>query len=303
MKIVIVGPGAMGCLFASRIAGGGHNVTLLDYKPDRAQLISEMGILISDGDTDSRVFVRVSADPGTVEDAEGLIFMVKAYSTEAAAARLVKNVPADAWIMTLQNGMGNVEALASIFGGGRTLVGTTSQGATLREAGSVIHAGRGDTFVGEPDGAHTPRIEAVAAMFTDSGIPAKVSDDVTGLLWRKLLVSVGINPVTALLLIRNGEILERESARELMAAAVAEAAGVANAAGVDIGVADPVALAEDVARKTAANVSSMHQDIVSGRRTEIDSICGTVVREGERLGVPTPINRSLCDLIRALEVK
>jgi len=290
----------MGCLFAALLAESGADVALIDYRPERASLIDARGVIVEEAGAERSVSVRASADPAAAGTADGVIFMVKAHATEGAALRLAGSIAPGAWVMSLQNGMGNVEALAAAFGADRTLAGVTSQGATLKDAGSIRRAGLGETFIGELDGAMTERIETLAAVFAAAGIPAEASRDVNALLWRKLLVNAGINPLTALLRISNGEILERPEARETLEAAVAEAAAVARAAGVDIGVPDAVALVEEVARRTAGNISSMHQDVLDGRRTEIDFICGAVVREGERLGVPTPVNRILRFLIQAM---
>lgn len=302
MLIGIVGPGAMGCLTAARFAAAGSDVLLIDYKPERAAEIGERGVTIVEQDgTESMVSVRASADPSAVSEADGLIFTVKAYSTPDVARSLSGFARGDAWALTLQNGMGNAEALEEAFGVGRVLAGTTSEGATLLGAGRVKHGGRGETFIGEYSGGNGARAAAVVSAFESAGFKAALTDDPRGLLWKKLIVSVGINPATALLRIRNGELAEREDARELYLPAVSEAAAVARAAGVGIGDGEAAALVESVARGTAGNVSSMHQDIAAGRRTEIDFICGYVAREGARLGVPTPANEKLLELIHNAE--
>jgi 2-dehydropantoate 2-reductase len=140
-------------------------------------------------------------------------------------------------------------------------------------------------------------------MFTAAGIPAAPSDDVAGLLWGKLVINVGINPFTGLLQVRNGELLEHEETRELMRMAVDEAVSVAKAASVSLPFPDPLARVQEVARLTGQNKSSMYQDVAAGRRTEIDFICGAVVREGEKHGIPTPVNRALTLLVRSLKRK
>lgn len=300
MKLAIVGPGSMGCLFAAHLAEGGNDVLLIDYRPERAELLSAQGIIIEDAGKERVVRVKVTAEPEAVRESEGVIFMVKAYSTRVAADRLRHHVAPGAWVMTMQNGMGNAEILTGIFGAERALAGTSAQGANLRGPGNIRHAGRGDTFVGEPSGEATPRVRAAAAALSESGIPASITNDVTALLWKKLLVNVGINPVTALLRIRNGEILERPSARALMRAAVFEAETVSRVARIRLDVPNAFELVEEVARRTGHNISSMRQDVEAGRRTEIDFICGAVVREGMRVEVPTPVNRTLMQLVKAL---
>lgn len=300
MKLGIVGPGAMGCLFAARLAEGGNEIVLIDYKPERAEIINNRGVILEDRGKESIHKIACSADPAAAGGADGVIFTLKAHQTRGAAERLRGHVGGDTWALTLQNGMGNTEILTEIFGAERVLAGTTSEGATLKAAGSVRHAGRGETSIGELTGEKTRRVEAIVKTFSDAGIKARVSANVTALLWKKVLINVGINPVTALLRIRNGELLERESALEVSSAAALEAAAAAAAEGVDLSDIDPVELVKDVARKTAENISSMHQDVAAGRKTEIDFICGHVVRTGLKHGLTTPFNKALNDLVSAL---
>jgi 2-dehydropantoate 2-reductase len=300
MKLAIVGPGSMGCLFAAHLAEGGHDVVLIDYRPERAEMISRQGIIIDDGGAERVVRVRASAAPEAARDAEGVMFMVKAYSTASASDRLSKHIAPGAWVMSLQNGMGNAEILAETFGEDRALAGATSQAANQKGQGVIHHAGRGETFVGELSGVETDRAKAVASALAGSGIPAAVTNNVAGLLWKKLIVNVGINPITALLRIRNGQILERPSARALMRSAVYEAETVSRVSRVRLDVPNACELAETVARDTGDNISSMYQDVAAGRRTEIDFMCGFVVREGMRLDVPAPVNATLLRLVRSL---
>jgi len=299
-RIAIVGPGAMGCLFAALLAESGAGVLLADYRPERAEAIAARGVRLESGGETRTVKIDASADPESLRSISGIVFMVKAYSTDAAASRIRDFVPGGAWVMSLQNGMGNTDVLSRHFGGERVLAGTTSEGATLKSRGSVRHAGRGETWIGELDGSRSARAEKFAAALDSAGIKAGVSENVTALLWKKLLINVGINPVTALLRIKNGEILDRESALAVSRTAVREAEAVAASAGVDLGGIDAIELVESVAAKTAENISSMHQDVAAGRRTEIDFISNYIVSEGERLGVATPINRALADLINAI---
>ena len=125
--------------------------------------------------------------------------------------------------------------------------------------------------------------------------------DPTALLWGKLVINAAINPLTAILRVPNGELLERPSARELLAEAAREAAMVAEKLGINLPYTDPVMAAEDVARKTASNLSSMLQDVLGGRVTEIEAINGMIVHNGEKTGVDTPVNRMLWQLVRSMD--
>lgn len=300
MKISIVGPGSMGCLFAAKLSASGADVQLVDYKPERAERINASGVTIESAGGASTLDITASADPDIVKNSSGVIFMVKAYSTREAAARLKDSVPGGAWVMTMQNGMGNAEILMEIFGPEKVLAGTTSEGATLLGEGRVRHAGSGETSIGEFDGAESQRATQIADALNTAGIKTTTTGNVRGLLWKKLIVNVGINPVTALLRIRNGEILQKESALDVLHSAVVEAEGIAKAEGVDLDGMDAVRVVEGVADKTAKNISSMHQDVAAGRLTEIDYICGYVVRAANKNGLSAPVNRTLRNLVMSL---
>lgn len=290
----------MGCLFAAKLSGAGAEVTLIDYKPERAAQLGGRIQVEEDGAV-SEYQLNISADPAAIEGSDGVIFMVKAYATREAAERLREHVSPGAWVMCVQNGMGNVEILSEIFGVERVLAGTSSHGATLLEPGKIRHAGKGPTFIGKADAANPHDPAPVAELFASAGFETSVSDNVRSLLWKKLLINVGINPLTALLRIKNGELLERESALDVSRTAVYEAALIAEKDGVDFQGEDPFELVKDIMAKTAGNISSMHQDIAAGRRTEIDFICGYVVERARQEGMMAAMNAYLFEAIKTAE--
>jgi 2-dehydropantoate 2-reductase len=300
VKITIVGPGAMGTLFGVFFAGAGHEVHMLDKDPAHAETLTAKGFQLEGVSGKRAAGIPVTTEPASIGRSELVLMCVKAYDTEKAAASLSPLVGPDTAVLTLQNGLGNAEALCEAVGPEHILAGSTAQGANVVEPGHVVHAGTGDTFIGELNGPATDRVRNLCKVFTDAGIPAAPSDDVTGLLWGKLIVNVGINPFTGLLQVRNGELLEHPETRELMKMAVVEAVAIAQAKGANLPFADPLAKVQEVAKKTGRNKSSMYQDIANGRRTEIDFICGAIVREAEKLSIPTPVNRTLTLLIRSL---
>ncbi|MFZ2362260.1 MAG: 2-dehydropantoate 2-reductase, partial [Anaerolineae bacterium] len=171
----------------------------------------------------------------------------------------------------------------------------TTLGATLLAPGVVRAGGQGPVTLG----SH-PRVQPLANLLRAAGFDVRLANDVAGLAWGKLVINAAINPLTALLRAPNGQLLERPEARALMGLAASEAAAAGLAQGLHLPFDDPVAAAEDVARRTAVNHSSMYQDVQRGRPTEIDAICGAVVQAGERVGVATPVNRTLWLLVRAI---
>ena len=199
----------------------------------------------------------------------------------------------------MQNGAGNVEALVDIRGSERVLGGITSEGATLLGQGKVRHAGHGLTHIGPASGPVDQFTNEVLELLLAAGFKASASEGVQDLIWTKLVINVGINPLTAILEVKNGRLLELPSAAQLMADAVAEAVKVGLARGINFLHGDMLASVRDVAQATGANVSSMLQDIRAKRRTEVAYINGAVVRAGQEQGVPTPVNVTITNLVTA----
>lgn len=302
MKIVIVGPGAMGCLFAALLSKSGQECRVLDHLADRAKILSENGLHVEGVSGELRVKVPVSAEPADMAQAELVLICVKSYHTREAIAALAPFLNEEARILTLQNGVGNVEALSEICGKNRVWGGITSQGATVLESGHIRHAGTGPTLIGAAAGpGQEARLNEVAEAFRLAGFPTEIEARVEPLIWSKLVINVGINPLTALTRLKNGQLLDYPGTVGLMEQSVEEALAVIRCLGIDLIYPDPLERVKTVASATAGNIASMLQDVLSQRRTEIDSINGAVVREGLRLGIPTPVNETLTHLVKTIE--
>ena len=302
MKIVIIGAGAMGGLFAARLAAAGEDVSVVDVWAEHVEAIRTQGLILETGEG---VINALPAAASRSEDlavaADLVIIFVKSAMT-AAAARSAQSLLAPAGrVLTLQNGLGNAETIAAVVGAEKVLAGTTAQGATLLAPGRIRHGGRGDTHIGRLAGPADDFCREAAAILTRAGIPAFAEDAVQSLIWGKLVINAGINALTALLRYGNGQLNDHEETRELVKLAVTEAVQVAAAAKIPLPYGDAVEKVLAVAAATATNRSSMLQDILHGRISEIDAINGALVREGLRLAVPTPVNRTLTLLIKALE--
>jgi 2-dehydropantoate 2-reductase len=302
MKIAVIGAGAMGSLFGALLAEGGHEVWLCDIWQDHIKALKRSGLKIEwEGETR---YVRLNAagDPRQIEESELILIFVKSTQTRSAAESAALLAGQNGWVITLQNGMGNAETIAKHIPSNRILAGTTAHGATMLEAGSIRHAGAGPTTVGMWAGGQKEFQIArqIADQFTQAGIESAAVEAVRPVIWDKLLVNVGINAITALTGIKNGQILDLELTRELSRAAVEEAASVARAQGIEIRQ-DPAAHVFQVAAATAANRSSMGQDVDHRRPTEIKAINGFVAREADRMGLAAPVNRALTALVETME--
>ena len=302
MKIAIVGAGAMGSLFGTLLAEGGHAVWLFDVWQEHIGAVNQNGVTLEFDGRTRRVRLKATTDPLQIGEAELVLVFVKATQTKSAAKTAARLAGSKGLVMTLQNGMGNAERIAHIITPHRILVGTTAHGATMLEAGLIRHAGVGPTTVGMwADGEKEfQNARQIADQFTQVGIETTVVKDVRPVIWDKLLVNVGINAITALTGIKNGQILDLELTRELSRAAIEEAASVAQARGIQMRK-DPATHVFQVAAATAANRSSMGQDVDHGRPTEIEAINGFVVREAESLGISAPVNRTLTALVQTME--
>ncbi|MGC8879417.1 MAG: ketopantoate reductase family protein [Anaerolineae bacterium] len=301
MKIAIIGAGAMGSLFGARLAPL-CDVWLVDAWEEHIQAIQRNGVQLTnlDGSTE-RVTVNATTDPNAVEGEVDLaIIFVKSHQTAQAAVWAAPMLKADGLALTMQNGLGNLEVMADVLGAERCVQGVTSHGATLLGPGQVRHAGAAATYLATRP-AIAERVQRIAELFTRAGFETHLSDNLDSLLWGKLIINVGINALTAILRVRNGVLAEVAPARALMDAAVDEAVAVARARGITLPYADARARTREVAVATAANRSSMLADVLRGSPTEIEVINGAIVREGSRLGVATPVNQTLVQLVQALE--
>lgn len=298
MRIFIVGAGALGSLFGGLLAHAGASVSL--YNPsnvEHVQAIQNAGLIIERDGTAMNVSVEATTTLKALAEADLVGIFVKAHQTARAMEQIAPKLTQRSWVLSLQNGIGMESEILKFVSPERFLRGVTSQGATLVGPGRVRWAGVGPTKLGRWSGPPVPEIEELFALFGKAGIEAEYSEEVERLLWEKLIINCAINPLTALFDQPNGVIADDSQLREVVQAVVLETLRVACAHGVTLSEEEAIARVETVARKTAQNISSMLQDVRRGRPTEIDYINGAVVREGQRLGIPTPLNLLLTRLI------
>ncbi|HOA23593.1 MAG: 2-dehydropantoate 2-reductase [Aggregatilineales bacterium] len=300
MRIAIFGVGAMGCLFGARLSPHAE-VTLVGHWPEQIAALQRQRLRIIHPDRrDEFADLQATNSIDSLEPVDIALILTKSSGTEAAARSAAKVLAPDGIAITLQNGLGNLEILAEHVGADRATLGVTTEGASIDRPGVLRYGGRGATHLSTRPEING-HVQAFAELLQKGGMAARVLDDVSGLVWGKLAVNAAINPLTAVLGVTNGMLLESEAARSLMAAAAREVAAVAAAHGITLPFDDAAARAEDVAGLTATNRSSMLQDIERGVPTEIEVISGAVVRAGEAKGVPTPVNAVLYRLVKTME--
>ncbi|HZM24364.1 MAG TPA: 2-dehydropantoate 2-reductase [Anaerolineales bacterium] len=295
-NILIVGTGALATLFAARLTHAGYRVTLLGTWKEGIDALRKNGARLIDINGNEQQFqVSATDDPRECLGAQYALVLVKAWQTERAAGQLKECLTDDGLAVTLQNGLGNYETLTRSLGLNRVALGSSTTGATLLGPGRVKAGGEGVISV-----ERNPSLGPIEAALRSAKFNVQIVDDAQSLIWGKLVINAAINPLTALLQISNGELLNRPAAREMMAELACEAAQVAKAENVDLPFSDPIAASEDVARKTAANHSSMLQDVLRHAPTEIDAICGAVVKTAQKHGINAPANWACWKLIQAL---
>ena len=289
MKVAVIGPGALGCLFAARLVQGGVKTHLVDYDPKRAERLAKSGITVERQGENLSAQPTVSTKIPAGQDL--ILVLTKSHST--ADLKLPPETP----VLTLQNGLGNVEMLCALAGSARVLAGTTAEAATLLGEGHTRHVAPGITRLGSWTSCATNAArDALAA----AGFEVAITESPGQLLWEKLAISAAINPLTAILNVSNGQLLHNKETRQLMRDLVVEAVKVAATEGYRFEQ-SLVEIAEDVCETTSENISSMLQDIRAGKRTEIEAISGEVLRRAQIASLPTPRTRVIYQLVRGLE--
>ncbi|MBP7217237.1 MAG: 2-dehydropantoate 2-reductase, partial [Candidatus Omnitrophica bacterium] len=292
---------AIGTLWAAYLSKSKEEIIGVVARKDSAQLLRERGIHIEGLAGTWPQKIKVTADVKEVGPVDVLLLCVKSYATKDAMLCAKPLVNDDTVVVTLQNGIGNIEMISEIVGSEKVIGGVTSMGSTLLDTGRVRLAGKGETVIGFLDGKTPVEIRTVRELFNKVGLETKITRDIKAVLWSKLAVNVGINALTALTHLPNGKLIEFEGTRKILRSAVTEAIRVAKRKRIKLIFDDPLAKVEAVCEATAANCSSMLQDVLRKKRTEIDFINGVIVRQGQELGIPVPVNAMLVDLIKTIE--
>jgi 2-dehydropantoate 2-reductase len=303
-RVAIVGPGALGCLLASalsRIIPG--EIRVLDHDSQRAALLQHSGLTLERGGRREHFSIRATADPRRIGPVDLVLLCVKSPPLGQTLPFLSPLLTENTLLLAWQNGIGHLPLLREARLPGAVALAVTSLGAHLVGPGQVRFGGEGATSLGfleEAPAEARLALQEAAKLFRLAGLEVRIEADILVQVWNKLLVNVGINALTAIHNCENGALLGNGEALELMRAAVLEAASVARAKGIVIAP-EPVARTIAVCQATAANISSMLQDVRANRQTEIEAINGAVLAEARRLGLSAPVNAALCAAVKGLE--
>jgi 2-dehydropantoate 2-reductase len=299
-SVAIVGAGAMGCLFAARLAEQGAQVTLIDVDSARLAAIRRDGVtLVDDGGTRT-VTVGAALAGDVASPVDLLILFTKGMHSAAAIQSVAHLVEGKPIALTLQNGIGNADLLAASFGGDRVLMGTAHVPADLAGATSVRTHGFGRLDIGGFTEAAHRSAPAVGALLGRAGFDTRVADDIAAAVWEKLAFNAALNATGMICQVPNAGV-DNEPGRRIATSVVEETVAVAAAADIHIDRDGIISAVGAALREHAHHKASMLQDREHGRATEIETINGAIAREGRRLGVPTPVCDTLADIVRMIE--
>ena len=301
LKVAVVGAGAVGGYFGGMLARAGVPIVMIG-RPSFVEVVQRSGLRIDSVHFQEIVNPEVSTDLAAAAGADVVLFCVKTTDTASVAKRLAAILPPEALVVSMQNGVNNAEEIQAAAGMD-ALPAVVYVAASVPTPGTVKHLGRGDLVLGPPN----ERTEKIARLFAQAGVRCRITENIEGELWTKLIWNCALNAVSALGRVTYREIIASTDAKKVVEAAVYETLNVARAKGIHPpGLEDPqTALAGSfkIAEQMSGTRSSTAQDLARGKHTEIDSLNGYVARLGAELGVPTPVNHTLYTLVKLYELE
>lgn len=305
MKIVIVGAGAIGRIFGMYLSKQNHEILFVEKQEQVVEAINNQGIgLMAYGaeDTDALTYTPASAvvDPTTIQGCDFVLLTVKSFDTLQAIRSVAHLVSENSPILSLQTGLGNLEIMEKVVGRESIIGGFTFMAGTSLAPGVVRHGGVGKTYIGELTDKDSERIKKISDALNESGLTCDLCRRIIGRLWCKVIVYSAINPLSSILRVKNGQLLDHMESVELMKRLIDEGVNVAEAHAIDLVYPNLYDLLFDACKNTRDNLSSMLQDIINGHRTEIEALNETITRYGEEKGIPTSTHKTVTELVKLM---
>jgi len=300
MKIAIIGAGAMGSLFGAYLKLAGHSITFIDRGSWSVKAINQNGLRIEGLRGDYLLRIPAAIDSRSIEAPDLVMLMVKSFDTGRALAQHAHLFGPGTPVLTLQNGIGNIEEIEKVVERRNIIAGSTTMSAFVKAPGVVQHTGEGKTHIGVIEG-DSSKAETVAAVFNAAGLRCAVQADIRLAIWTKLIYNSAINAFCALTRSRNGAIARIDEARVFVREILEEGRMVAEACGINLDLEKLYGKLIEISENTANNRNSMLADLLLGKQTEIDSINGAIARIAAEKGLDAPINRILTTLIKSAE--
>jgi 2-dehydropantoate 2-reductase len=305
-RVAVMGAGAVGSYFGGMLARAGVPVTLISRQA-HVEAIRREKLNMDTVTFQERVAIEASTEPSAVSGADVVLFCVKTLDTEEAARSILPHLAPNAIVVSLQNGVDNVERIRAACGID-ALPAVVYIAVSMPKPGHIKHSGRGELAVGELARSKgeeamksTQRTERISALFTPAGVPCRISEDIESDLWEKFINNCAGNAISAIAQCSYGQAASNSATRELMGRAIEETVAVARAAGVRLPETEYMERGLRFLAKIGDAKSSTAQDLARGKRTEIDSLNGYLARRGRELGVPTPVNFALYAMVKLLE--
>jgi 2-dehydropantoate 2-reductase len=303
--VAVVGAGAVGSFFGGMLARAGAQVTLIG-RPSHVEVWKRDGLFIDSVNFQATIPVAATTDIDACRDADLVLFSVKTRDTEEAARAMAPHLRGDAIVVSLQNGVDNVERMRAVAALD-PIAAVVYVASTMPGPGRIKHGGRGDLIIGDLPGRSAPPrdtvISAVSGWFEAAGVPCRIAINIEGDLWTKLITNVALNAVSAVVQATYGDIAKVPESREMICRLVDECVAVAAAAGIALPDMDFADMVLRFAVAVGPVYSSTAQDLERGRLTEIDALNGFIVRRGLEREVATPVNQALLALVRLREAQ
>ena len=303
MKIAIVGAGAMGSLFAGHLAEVEEDVWVYDVWEEHIQAIRENGLTMIGPQGEKRIPLKATTNPSEPGPVDFLLLFVKYPYTLQAIQDAGPMIGPHTSVLTLQNGIGGVDIIRKSILEDQILFGLTTLTSELTGPGCIEESfkGEGDTYFWPLNGEVSEKVEQISAVFNKAGIHTKIAPDVELRIWQKLLINACQNSLTAITRLKVGDLTDQDASRDIFNGVIAEIVQVANRKGIPLDLEEALEFNRKVAEQARDHYPSMLIDVKSKRKTEIDCLNGAVIREGKRLGVETPFNCVIYNIIRIIE--
>ncbi|MGN0776299.1 MAG: ketopantoate reductase family protein [Candidatus Ventricola sp.] len=302
MRIAVIGAGAMGALYGGYLSRR-HDVLLVDVNPAQVDAIHARGLTIHEADGGVTLcHPRAVLNTEGMAPADVVILFVKAMFSDSALANNRSLIGPDTVLMTLQNGSGHEDMLLKYADRAHVAIGTTQHNSAVLGFGEIRHGGSGKTCIGCLDG-DSQRLAPIAQAFTECGLETVCDDQVQRLIWDKLFTNVSASVLTGVLQVPLGFIAGDAHAWALCRTLVREAVAVAAGEGLVFDAEEKIAQVRAVCEKSPEGLTSIYADLRAGRRTEVDTISGSVVRASRKNGVPAPTHEAMVALVHAMEAK
>jgi len=300
MNIVVIGAGAIGSLFGALLSK--KNTVVLVGRTPHINAIQHRGLNIT-GKNQLHVTLTAFDSTKNVTTTPDLILLtVKSYDTATAIKHTVPLLGSETVVLSLQNGLDNIENIEQVIEKNRILAGVTTHGAIFSNPGEIVHTGKGTTILGELNGTRSQRLESIVHVFNEAGIETSISTDIKKEIWAKAIINSSINPLTTFFNCKNGYLLENPLLEKTVEIICKESTCIARAEGIPLTALDMIRRTKEVIKDTAKNYSSMLQSVQQRKKTEIDSINGKLITIGKHHGIETSLNKILVELVTSIMI-